>query len=68
MRLDMGGSLILFVWTEQQYRLEVVRLFQGLNRRLVRMVRAWRLLGLRFVLVRRLQAGAGSPSSNGPAA
>jgi hypothetical protein len=67
MRLDMGGSLILFVWTEQQYRLEVVRLFQGLNRRLVRMVRAWRLLGLQL-LVRRLQAGAGPPSANGPAA
>jgi hypothetical protein len=53
MRLDMGGSLILFVWTEKQYRTEIVCLFQGINRHLVRLVRARRFLGLRFVIVRR---------------
>lgn len=56
MRLDMGGSLIVFVWTESQYRKEVVRLFQGINRQLVRLVRARRLFGLRLILVRRLSA------------
>ena len=54
MRLEMGGSLIVFVWTENQYRKEIVRLFQGINRHLVRLVRARRILGLRFVVIRRM--------------
>ena len=62
MRLDMGGSLIVFVWTENQYRTEVVRLFQGINRHLVRLVRARRLLGLCLVIVRRVPpADAAAP-------
>ena len=55
MRVDMGGSLIFFVWTENQYRTEIVRLFQGINRHLVRLVRARRFLGLRVVVIRRVQ-------------
>lgn len=63
MRLDFGGSLIVFVWTENQYRTEVVRLFQGINRHLVRLVRARKLAGLRIVVVRRVP-GAVAPSSD----
>jgi hypothetical protein len=66
MRLDMGGSLIVFVWTENQYRSEIVRLFQGINRHLVRLVRARRLLGLRLVVVRRV-APAVAASGGGAA-
>lgn len=65
MRLDMGGSLIVFVWTDNQYRNEVVRLFQGINRHLVRMVRTRRLLGLRLILVRRV-SGDAPAASPGP--
>ena len=54
MRLEMGGSMILFVWSAERYRTEVVRLMQGLNRHALRMVRARRLFGLCFVLVRRI--------------
>jgi hypothetical protein len=62
MRLDMGGSLIVFVWTENTYRAEIVRLFQGINRHLVRLVRARKLLGLRLVVIRRLpDASTASP-------
>ena len=53
MRVEIGRSFILFLWTERRYRDEVVRLFQGVNRHMVRLVRARRLLGLCFVLVKR---------------
>ncbi len=53
MRVEIGRSFILFLWTERRYRDEVVRLFQGVNRHLVRLVRARRLFGLCFVLVKR---------------
>ena len=56
MRLEMGGSMILFVWSAERYRTEVVRLMQGLNRHVLRIVRARRLFGLCFVLVRRIPA------------
>ena len=57
-RIELGHSFILFLWTERQYRLEAVRLFQGVNRHLVRLIRARRLLGLCFLLVRRsVQSG-----------
>ena len=56
MRLDLGGSLIVFVWSENRYRTEAVRLLQGINRRLVRLVRARKLLSLRLILVRRVSA------------
>lgn len=54
MRIELGRSLILFMWTDSAYRSEVVRLFQGINRHLVQLVRARRALGLCFVLVRRI--------------
>lgn len=53
MRVEIGRTFILFLWTERRYRDEVVRLFQGVNRHLVRLVRARRLFGLCFVLVKR---------------
>jgi len=31
MRFDMGGSHIVLVWTDDQYRNEIARLFQGIN-------------------------------------
>ena len=54
MRLQIGGSLIVFVWTANQYRTEVARLCQGINLHMLRLVRARRVLGLRLVAVRRL--------------
>jgi len=65
MRLDLGGSLIVFIWTDSQYRTEIVRLFQGINRHMVRLVRARKLLGLRFVVIRRLSASAAESSDSG---
>jgi hypothetical protein len=53
MRVQIGRSLIFFLWTEQQYRNEVVRLVQGLDRHLVRLIRARRVLGYSLLLVRR---------------
>ena len=55
MRLDMGGSHIVLVWTEEQYRNEVARLFQGINSTTVKLVRARKLFGLRFVILRRIK-------------
>ena len=53
MRLNLGKAVICFVWTPATYRNEVVRLFQGINRHSVRLLRARRLFGLWFVAVRR---------------
>jgi len=58
MRLELGGSIILFVWSAERYRTEIARLMQGLNRQLLRVVRARRLFGLSFVLVRRIPSAA----------
>lgn len=58
MRLEIGRSLIFFLWTDTQYRTEVVRLFQGINGHLLRLVRARRMFGLSFLIVRRLGAKA----------
>ncbi|HTT36853.1 MAG TPA: hypothetical protein VMH32_04195 [Burkholderiales bacterium] len=58
MRLELGGSMILFVWSAARYRTEIARLMQGLNRHLLRVVRARRLFGLSFVLVRRIPSAA----------
>ena len=53
MRVQIGRSWIFFLWTEQQYRDEVVRLVQGLDRHLLRMIRARKFLGYCLLLVRR---------------
>jgi hypothetical protein len=53
MRLELGNAVICFVWTPDRYRNEVVRLFQGINRQSVRLLKARRLFGLWFVAVRR---------------
>ena len=53
MRLEIPGSLICFVWTEDEYRHEIVRLFKGINRSAVKLVRARRVLGLAVIVVRR---------------
>ena len=53
MRVEIGRSLIFFLWTEGKYRTEAVRLFQGINRHMVRLVRARRMFGLCFLVVRR---------------
>jgi hypothetical protein len=55
MRLDLGGSHIVLVWTEDQYRNEVARLFQGINSTTVKLVRARQFFGLRFVVLRRIK-------------
>jgi hypothetical protein len=59
MRLEVGKSVVFFVWTGNQYRDEVVRLFQGINRHSVRLLRARRLFGLWFIAVRREQGETG---------
>ena len=56
MRLDMGGAHIVLVWTEQQYRNEVARLFQGINSTTVKLVRARQIFGLRVVVLRRVKS------------
>jgi hypothetical protein len=56
MRFDMGGSHILLVWNEDQYRNEVARLFQGINSTTVKLVRARQFFGLRFIVLRRIKA------------
>jgi hypothetical protein len=61
MRIQIGRSLIFFLWTDQQYRNEVVRLVQGIDRHLVRLIRARRMLGYCLLLVRRTP-GRGSPA------
>ena len=54
MRFEIGRSLIVFIWTNNRYREEVVRLFQGINRRSIRLLRARKVLGLCFLAVRRV--------------
>jgi len=61
MRFEIGRSLIVFIWTSNRYRAEVVRLFQGINRRSIRLLRARRVLGLCFLAVRRMGAAAARP-------
>jgi hypothetical protein len=56
MRVEIGRSLIVFVWTADRYRTEVVRLFQGINRHSLRLLRARRFFGFWFVAVRRVAA------------
>ena len=46
----------MFIWTNNRYREEVVRLFQGINRRSIRLLRARKILGLCFLAVRRVAA------------
>ena len=58
MRFEIGRSLIVFIWTNNRYREEVVRLFQGINRRSIRLLRARKMLGLCFLAVRRVGAAA----------
>ena len=57
MRVEIGRSLIFFLWTESKYRTEVVRLFQGINGHLLHLVRARKMFGLCFLLVRRTHGG-----------
>jgi hypothetical protein len=67
MRLEIGGSRILFVWTAERYRTEIVRLMQGLNRHSLQLVRARRLFGLCFVVVRRIPGlASGTLPGSGP--
>jgi hypothetical protein len=56
MRLDFGGKHFVLVWTEDQYRNEVVRLMQGITTTTVKLVRTKQFLGLRIVVLRRIQA------------
>jgi hypothetical protein len=56
MRFDMGGSHIVLVWTEDQYRNEIARLFQGINTTTVKLVRARQFFGLRFIILRRIKS------------
>jgi hypothetical protein len=58
MRFEIGSSLIVFIWTHDRYRTEVVRLFQGINRHSVQLLRARKIFGLCFLAVRRIPAGA----------
>lgn len=57
----IGRALIVFIWTNNRYREEVVRLFQGINRRSIRLLRARKILGLCFLAVRRIGAAAARP-------
>jgi hypothetical protein len=55
MRIDPGGSHIVLVWTEDQYRNEIARLMQGINTTSIRLVKARTLpFGLRLVVLRRI--------------
>lgn len=62
MRLDFGGKHFVLVWTEDQYRNEVVRLMQGITTTTVKLVRTRKFLGLRFVVLRRIQAKPRAPT------
>jgi hypothetical protein len=62
MRFDMGGSHIVLVWTEDQYRNEIARLFQGINTTTVKLVRARQFFGLRFIILRRVKSARQSAS------
>jgi len=55
MRLDLGGSHLVLVWSENQYRNEVTRLFKGITTSTVKLVRVYQLFGLRFVVLRRVK-------------
>ena len=56
MRIDLGGSHIVLVWTEDQYRDEVARLMQGINTTSIRLVKARPLFfGLRLIVLRRIK-------------
>jgi hypothetical protein len=55
MRLDLGGSHFVLVWTEDQYRNEVARLMQGITTTTIKLVRSSQLFGLRFVVLRRVK-------------
>ena len=57
MRFDLGGSHIMLVWTEDQYRAEIARLMQGINTTTVKLVRARQFFGLRFIILRRIKTG-----------
>ena len=54
MRIDLGGVNIVLVWTEDQYRNEVVRLMRGITTSTVKLVRVYAVFGLRFVVLRRV--------------
>ena len=58
MRVEIGSSLIVFIWTHNRYRTEVVRLLQGINRHSVRLLRARKIFGLWLVAIRRVAANA----------
>jgi len=58
MRFEIGRSLIVFIWTHDRYRTEVVRLFLGINRHSVRLLRARKMFGLCFLAVRRVASNA----------
>lgn len=53
MRIDLGGSHIMLVWTENQYRNGIARLIQGISATNIKLVRARTFLGLRLVVLRR---------------
>ena len=55
MRFDLGGAHILLVWTDDQYRNEVVRLMQGITTTTVKLVKVHEFFGLRFVVLRRVK-------------
>lgn len=56
MRIDLRGSHIVLVWTEDQYRNEIARLMRGINTSSIRLVKARALfLGLRLVVLRRIK-------------
>lgn len=55
MRFDFGGSHFVLVWTEGQYRNEIVRLMHGINTTTVKLVRTRQFLGLRIVVLRRVK-------------
>ena len=62
MRIDLDGSHIVLVWTEDQYRNEIARLMRGITTTSIRLVKALPLIfGLRLVVVRRTKP-IGSPT------
>ena len=70
MRLDWGGSHIVLVWTDNQYRHEIARLCQGINTSTIKLIRARQFLGLRLVVLRRVrtiqEAASTAPSNKDP--
>ena len=54
MRIDLGGSHIVLVWTEDQYRNGIARVVRAITATTVRLVKARTLFpGLRLVILRR---------------